>query len=314
MSSSRHIKYTPVSSPPPSLSSSLPNLISSLNDIEKGRSGLPSASNKKGLRQDEDTSLLAKTVSVYSPTPSVASDDSQGHKNMNLSKSMNIMSPPTRDSSSPDDINKKNSYQLFRQEAESEISKSLLSATINVGDKAIKGELFFPRENTLADLDLPPHVRNFKEEYNRVEGNRLKLPLLSQISPRTRKRIALLPKTTDMEEEKIAEYSRIGVTKAKRKDTAESPILNFNEINKPVTKTKMQTGPIFKQLEKVILKEKDRQYRMNNNALIGKHPAPVMLSDQVKSLSKLPSKNTDDTSQYDHLSSEATQVSEMNVI
>jgi hypothetical protein len=312
----KYSQYAPISP-----SQSLPNLISSLSDVEKGRSGLPQPSNTRGLRENEDTNALAKTLSVCSATPS--NGEFQVQNNVHMSKSQTPPTHPNMLSSlyAPDNEKEgRNSYQLFQQHAEKDFTHSLFGATIVVGDKEMKGEFSHPKQNPLSDLDMPSHIQEFKQQFMKSEENRIKLPLLTQLSPRTRKRISLLPKATDQEEEKVAEYSQIGKTKVKRKDTSCTTTLDksmdYHAItnNAAPTRSKMDTNaPIFKQLGKVILKNKNIQYRKNKD-LIGRHPAPVMLSDQVKSLGKLNTNKLDggdgdNTDHVGHLTAAATEVS-----
>jgi hypothetical protein len=307
-------------------SQSLPNLIHSLADVEKGRSGLPQPSNKKGLRENEDTNLLAKTISVTSSV-SVAKGSGTLQQSSYTSKSQ---TPPTQGTPLSSlygtgnhnlthnhhhhENEGQNSYQQFKKEAEKEIQNSLFGATIMAGDKEMHGEYTYQKLECLSDLDMPSHIQDFKQQYLLSEQNRLKLPLLTQLSPRTKKKISLLPKVSQQDEQKIAEYSQIGQEKVTKRKISDSSLANrsldFHEINKSTTKPKINTHhQLFKQLGDVILKKKNLQYRKNKD-LVGRHPAPVILSDQVKALGKLQVNklDNDDSSQYDHLSSDATMV------
>lgn len=58
-----------------------------------------------------------------------------------------------------------------------------------------------------AMLALPEHLQRFKEELERMRlMETVKLPLLQQLSPRTRKRIALLPAPNKMEQQQIENF------------------------------------------------------------------------------------------------------------
>lgn len=270
---SKYSQFTPL---PPG--QSLPNLLSSLEDIEKGRSGIPQPSNRKGLRENEDTVLLAKTLSVCSTLTSAGTGDSveskmntPAHKHTRESKtpvvsSTMISSLFSRDSKEGTGEVVNNSYKSFQQQAEQGIQNSLFGAVITAGDKQQRGEYTCPKIDPLSNSDMPPHIQDFKQQYLEAEGSRLKLPLLSQLSPRTRKRISLLPKSTEHEQEKIEEYSNIGRPKEKVavKDTDVDLSASFQHRSIPVSKKQMASNsPIFKKLGKVILKNKNQQYRKN---------------------------------------------------
>lgn len=309
-------------------SQSLPNLINSLADVEKGRSGLPQPSNPKGLRENEDTDMLAKTISVCSSVPdplrnSLALSAKQDLY-ANKSQTPPIQPSPLSGMYAPGNESEgtQNSFQKFHKEAIHDLNNSLFGATIMAGDKQMKGDFSYQKLETLADLDLPPHIEDFKQQYYISEQSRVRFPLLTQLSPRTRKKISLLPKSTEQEQEKIAEYGQIamgGKPKASKRKASESSLANrtldFQEINNSSqSKSKINKhAPLFKQLGDVILKKRNVQYLKNSRSAVGKHPAPVVLSDQVKALSKLEVNrlhdDSDNNSQYDNLTSDATKVS-----
>ena len=317
--SSKYSQYAPLSA-----GKSLPNLISSLGDIEKGRSGIPQPSNTRGLQENEDTMSLAKTLSVCSTSPSLANvSANKSHKSQtppvqksrlsSLYASMNMNEIETADSvASNSQASSDNSYVMMQQQAQQDMQASLFGTAILVGEREIQGTYSYPKQKPLSDLDLPSHIQDFKQHYIQTAESRLKLPVLTQLSPRTRKRISLLPKSTIQEQEKIAEYSLIGLKKApKRKTTAvfsrQESAIDFHKLNNPPPKAKIVKNDIlFKQLGKVIQKQKNLQHRQNKE-LLGKHPAPVLLSDQVTALGKL---HDEANKESEHLLvSDATKVS-----
>lgn len=320
--SSKFPQYSPLSP-----SQSLPNLISSLGDIEKGRSGLPQPSNRRGLRENEDTALLAKTLSVCSSSPSA--DAVQVNMNIKYLSPNQSKTPPVNanrleslyahmqtentdaggDAGGGNSSGTHNSYAMIKQEVEKDVHGSLFGATILAGEQEINGTFSRPRKNPLSDLDLPSHIQEFKQQYIHTSENRIKLPLLTQLSPRTRKKISLLPKSTIQEQEKVEEYCQIGLKKVPPKTTTlfnrQTSAVDFHQLQNPPPKAKIATNKVlFQQLGKVIQKQKNLQY-LQNKDLLGKHPAPVMLSDQVKSLGKLDTKHGDN----ELLATDATKVS-----
>lgn len=307
------------------LSQSLPNLIHNLADVEKGRSGVPQPSNVRGIREDEDTNLLAKTISVCD-VPGNSRTTMTGNEYANSSQMApahaNRMSSLIWKDVSDDDSKRtfegRNSFQLIHEEVEQDLQRSLFGTTILAGDKEMKGEVSFQKLQCLSDLDMPLHIQDFKRQYERAEENRIKLPLLTQLSPRTRKQISLLPKSSEMQQKKIAEYGQIGIVKKSPvvavSNDSNVRTMNLDDFTKSTQKSNVNKNtPLFKQLGEVILKNKNLQYRKNAKDSIGKFPAPVILSDQVKALGKLKVSHDslqedDNSSQYDHLQTEATQV------
>ena len=56
------------------------------------------------------------------------------------------------------------------------------------------------------DLTLPDHLVRFKEELENMQAKRLDLPLINQLSPRTKKKISLLPAPSKLEKEQIEQF------------------------------------------------------------------------------------------------------------
>ena len=53
------------------------------------------------------------------------------------------------------------------------------------------------------NFDLPDHLEQFRKGYEKSEKVKVSIPLMSSLSPRTRRELSLLPKPTAFEEQKI---------------------------------------------------------------------------------------------------------------
>ena len=53
---------------------------------------------------------------------------------------------------------------------------------------------------------LPEHLQRFKDELEKMHTHKLQLPIIHQLSPRTKKKIALLPPASKMEKEQIEQF------------------------------------------------------------------------------------------------------------
>ena len=105
---------------------------------------------------------------------------------------------------------------------------------------------------------MPDHIRQFKEEWDQVTQNRIKLPIIRQLSPRTRKKISLLPPPNAIDLQKLQSFETLTAQRP-------PPHLLYTELKDRATRQEMS------RMRKGIFTMQD---------VSAKHAPPSRLSDK----------------------------------
>ena len=65
------------------------------------------------------------------------------------------------------------------------------------------------QSNLAAEIAIPDHIRQFREEWESATENRIKLPVIRQLSPRTRKKVSLLPPPNAIDLKKLESFETV---------------------------------------------------------------------------------------------------------
>jgi hypothetical protein len=192
---------------------SLPDLISSLGNLENGR-GMFS---KKSYDKISPSSVnLSKSLSLRPSSGNLSAQQGMNKKPKSASVSTgsrgrNPVAEVTTAYSQIVDINvtenqgTMNSYQKLMTRAQS-------NGFEEDGEEGMEVASSPPTktDNTpLPDIEIPEHILQFKKDWEEVQENRLRLPLLRQLSPRSRKKASLLPPPNAREIAKLSEYEKL---------------------------------------------------------------------------------------------------------
>lgn len=231
---------------------SLPDLISSLGSLESGR-GLFSRNSYEKIQPSAIN--LSKSFSLRpSSSAQQTSFENKPHTASSSTRWQGTSTTPNKKKNK-----EKNSYQQILNRTQSS------GGIYDEEEEADSPKL--PPTNTCSpiDIDIPEHILQFKKDWEEVHENRLRLPVLRQLSPHLRKKASLLPPPNSRDLAKLSEYEKIG-------KTHNSPHL-YNQLNEiarkdqikryqtgvPLIQTQtvsdMKTEPIFKR-ERDLLNDK----------------------------------------------------------